>query len=86
MPNAFTPNGDTHNDCFGIPKWGTVELKEFSVYNRWGEKIFTTKNVADCCDGTYKGKLQDPGGYIYVVKAKSFCGEIFRKGVVMLIR
>ena len=86
IANAFTPNGDGQNDCFGISKWGAIELIEFSVYNRFGNKVFTTKNQLDCWNGTYKGKLQDPGGFIYIIKAKSFCGEIFRKGIVMLVR
>src|SRR5690606_23804259 len=40
VPNAFTPNGDGLNDCFGISQWGNVQLKDFSIYNRWGERIF----------------------------------------------
>ena len=86
VPNAFTPNGDGKNDCFGIRKWGNVQIEEFSVFNRWGERIFTTKNPSQCWDGTYKGKLQDAGGYAYVIKAKSFCGDLKRTGMVLLIR
>lgn len=86
VPNAFTPNGDGKNDCFGIKKWGNVTIEEFSVFNRWGERVFTSRGPNGCWDGTFKGKMQDTGGFAYVIKAKSFCGEITRTGIVMLIR
>ena len=86
VPNAFTPNGDGHNDCFGIQRWEEVTVEEFSIFNRYGQRIFTTKNPAECWDGTYKGKEQPAGGYAYVIKAASACGEVTRTGMVMLIR
>jgi gliding motility-associated-like protein len=86
LPNAFTPNGDGKNECFGIRKWGSVQQLEFSVFNRWGERIFTTNNPSFCWDGTYRGIHQQTGVYAYVIKAKSFCGEIVRTGTVMLLR
>lgn len=86
LPNAFTPNNDGKNDCFGIRKWANTQIREFSVFNRWGERIFTTKNPSQCWDGTYRGKPQENGSYAYVIKAKSFCGDIVRTGIVMLIR
>lgn len=86
LPNAFTPNNDGNNDCFGVSKWIPVQLQELSVYNRWGERVFFTKNPSDCWDGTYKGLPQASGTFVYVVKAKTFCGEIFRKGTINIIR
>jgi len=86
LPNSFTPNGDGHNDCFGIQRWGRVELREFSVYDRWGVRVFNTKNPAECWDGTYKGQMQPAGGYAYVIQAKTVCGFVTRTGTVMLIR
>ena len=86
VPNAFTPNGDGHNDCFGVARWGDVQLEELVIFNRWGMRVFTTRNPSDCWDGTYKGKPQETGAYPYVIRAHSFCGEITRTGVVLLIR
>lgn len=85
-PNAFTPNGDGNNDCFGIKRWGDAVVEEFAVYNRWGQLMFRTNNPAQCWDGTFKGKPQDSGGYVYVIKARTICGVVSTKGVVMLIR
>ncbi|MES2850026.1 MAG: LamG-like jellyroll fold domain-containing protein, partial [Bacteroidota bacterium] len=55
MPNAFTPNGDGHNDCFRTKYFGLIQELQFVIYNRWGEKVFFTTNPNDCWDGTYKG-------------------------------
>lgn len=86
VPSAFSPNGDGRNDCFGIKRWGDVKVEEFSIYNRWGGRLFTTRNPSDCWDGTFNGTPQPAGGYVYVIKAWSFCGEITRKGIVTLVR
>lgn len=86
VPNAFTPNGDGHNDCWGLIRWGDVTIEEFSVYNRWGQRVFTTQNPSTCWDGNYKGQAQQAGGYAYVIRARSFCGKIIRTGIVLLIR
>lgn len=86
VPNAFTPNGDGRNDCFGIRRWGDVQLKEMDVFNRWGMCVFSTRNPSDCWDGSFKGRPQETGAYVYVIKAHTFCGEIVRTGTVMLIR
>jgi gliding motility-associated-like protein len=87
VPNAFTPNNDGVNDCFGIRNWGAdITVQEFKIYNRWGQLIFSTTNPSDCWNGTFKGAKQDPGGYPYVIKAISPCGNINRTGIVLLIR
>ncbi|HMU46070.1 MAG TPA: PKD domain-containing protein [Chitinophagaceae bacterium] len=87
MPTAFTPNDDGLNDCYGIKYWGIIETLEFSIYNRWGERVFFTKNAGDCWDGTYKGKKQNAGVFVYMIKAKTSCSpDVFRKGTFVLIR
>ena len=86
VPNAFTPNGDGHNDCFGVQRWGDVQLEQMEIYNRWGLRVFSTRNPSDCWDGTYHGQPQPTGGYPYVIRAHTYCGEITRTGVVMLVR
>jgi gliding motility-associated-like protein len=86
IPNAFTPNGDGKNDCFGVRIYGTVNIFELSVFNRYGERIFYTTDASKCWDGTYKSKRQQVGGYVYVVTANTSCGNFFRKGNFILIR
>jgi gliding motility-associated-like protein len=87
MPNAFTPNNDGKNDCFGIKYWGTILELQFSIYNRWGERIFYTTNPNGCWDGKINGIPQDPAVFVYMIKAKTSCQpEVFRKGTFVLIR
>ena len=86
LPNSFTPNSDGINDCFGLKKWGGITLIDFSVFNRWGDKVFTTTDPTKCWDGTFKGEPQPLGTFVYYVKAKTLCGDIFRKGTVTIIR
>lgn len=86
VPNAFTPNGDGKNDCFGIKRWGSTDITYFSVYNRWGQLLFETKDPSRCWDGTFNGKPQDAGGYVYIIHAKTICGFVKRQGVLTLVR
>lgn len=86
MPNSFTPNGDGINDCFGIKNWGTVQELDFSIYNRYGERVFHTTDAGTCWNGKYKQQLQDVNVFVYIIKAKTTCGLIDRKGTVALIK
>jgi gliding motility-associated-like protein len=86
VANAFTPNGDGNNDCFGLNKLGTPVPAAFFVYNRWGQKVFSATKTIGCWDGTYKGKPLEGGIYVYIVRSKNGCGNIFQKGTVTLIR
>jgi gliding motility-associated-like protein len=87
MPTGFTPNNDGKNDCFGIKEWGLITNLEFSIYNRWGARVFFTTNPDDCWNGKYKGVDQDTGVFVFMVKAKTICeSSVFRKGTFVLIR
>ena len=86
MPNSFTPNGDGINDCFGIKYWGAVLEFQLIIYNRYGEKVFGTTDPNQCWNGLYKTKKPEPGNYVYYIKAKTACGNVEKKGNVILIR
>jgi len=86
LPNSFTPNDDGINDCFGIKYWGQVDQLDFNIYNRFGERVFHTNNSTVCWDGMYKGQLQEAGAFVYIIKAKTACGNVDKKGTVMLLR
>jgi gliding motility-associated-like protein len=87
VPNAFSPNNDLINNSFKPILRGIKSLKHFSIYNRYGELVFTTSTQGVGWDGTYKGKPQNIGGYVWVIEAEAFNGTAFiRKGSVVLIR
>ncbi len=85
FPSAFTPNGDGLNDTFGVIGEG-IEAYQLTVYNRWGEIIFTSKNRNKKWDGSYQGKPVPLGEYNYelIAYGKEF-GEVFTTGSVMVI-
>ena len=86
IPNSFTPNGDSNNECFGIKHWGDAHNVVFIIFNRWGEKVFETNNVNICWDGSFRGQAAEVGNYVYYASARTACGDLVRKGNVLLIR
>lgn len=86
MPNAFTPNGDGKNDVFRIPQGSMIMLEEFSVYNRWGKKIFSTKNKSTGWNGTSGEKRSPEGSYVYLIKGTINNKAVIKRGTVILIR
>ncbi len=86
IPNAFTPNNDGVNDVFKINAKGVKEIY-FSVYNRWGEKIFYSESLDMGWDGTYMNKEMLPQVYVYTVTIQFLDGYMMsKKGSVTLIR
>jgi gliding motility-associated-like protein len=89
IPNGFTPNGDGENDFFK-PYAPTALITEmyFAVFDRWGEIIYESTEITDNgWDGTYKGKIQAPDVYIYILKATCLNQTHYQhKGNVTLLR
>jgi gliding motility-associated-like protein len=86
-PNAFSPNGDAHNNCYSVKAApGKIKYFEMHIYNRWGNEVFKTENINDCWDGTYKGQPQDPGNFVVYIRARNECKEDITKGNLLLIR
>lgn len=86
MPNAFTP-GNGRNATFKIVGRGGIELKQFAIYNRWGAKVFETKDANQGWDGRFNGEPQPMGVYIYTIEATAPNGKAINKqGNVTLIR
>jgi gliding motility-associated-like protein len=86
VPNAFTPNNDGKNDCFGVRHWQKVTDFSLSIYNRYGARIFHTTDVSKCWDGTINGVPQATGSFVYYIKCMAPCGLIERKGSFLLMR
>jgi gliding motility-associated-like protein len=88
IPTGFSPNGDGVNDIFHVVKYLNIDhLEEFSVYNRWGERVFSTDNITEGWDGTFSGKPAPVGVYVWIVIAVTQEGDkVTRKGNITLIR
>ena len=87
IPNAFTPNGDGRNDVFRIPLGVQFDLAEMAVFDRWGNRVFDTKDINKGWDGTFHGMPADAGTYVYSITGKTPNGKsVFLKGTIILIR
>lgn len=87
MPNAFTPNGDGLNDVFyPIPQNTHATIKNFSVYDRYGQCIYYSTILGKGWDGTFKNVPCDLGVYFYVVEYSIGEKSYKEKGDVTLLR
>lgn len=87
LPDAFTPNGDGLNETIYPYINCKIEMKEFNVYHRNGQRVFHTKTPLDGWDGTFKGQPLDIGVYSYFVLGTSAEGnEVLYKGNFTLLR
>ena len=86
IPNAFTPNGDGLNDVLKVYSY-LIKDMHFMVFNQWGEKIFESRNQSVAWDGTYRGKVQPSGVYMYVCRMTLKDGQVVtKKGAINLVR
>ena len=86
IPNAFSPNGDGNNDVLKV-YGSSVRDVIMRIYNQWGEIIFETNDVNKGWDGTWKGRPQAVGVYVYVAQVTFYNNATMkRKGTVNLIR
>lgn len=87
IPNAFSPNGDGLNDEFYLITEAHQQIKEFSIYNRYGQRVYTSHNTNDRWDGTLHGKPCDAGVYFFYIDYTCNDGKNFKKkGDLTLIR
>ncbi len=77
-PNAFSPNGDGRNDLFRMRTKSGCQVNGYSllVFNRWGQKVYSTANQTEGWDGSFGGMPCDAGSYFYTVE--------FNKGTLQL--
>ena len=91
FPNAITPNADQLNDQFR-PTVDCPKLRDFtmSVYNRWGELLFTSTDVNKTWDGSYQDIMVMNGVYYWIAVWSGIeNGQIERKadkGILHVIR
>ncbi len=97
FPNAFTPNvnGPTdgryeilsyENDVF-FPKYEGIETYELTVYDKWGEVIFQSKDIEKGWDGYYKGEICPQDMYIWKAEGVYHNGQSYQLvGQITLVR
>lgn len=90
FPNIFTPNGDGINDYFfprSLLARGLVSFK-MDIFNRWGQKIYETKNTdGQGWDGKFNDQPQPEGVFVYIIDAEFKDGQkLHKQGNVTLVR
>jgi len=87
VPNAFSPfKKDGINDIFAPSVSGTTEYS-LEIFNRWGQKLFVTKDPLKAWDGKVNDQLVSTDYYHYIIryKGKRTSRKIIT-GVVFLVQ
>ena len=84
VPTAFTPNNDGKNDKWRIPFLDPMLGATVRVYNRYGQLVYLVESKTVEWDGTFNGKLQATGTFVYYISFKN--GRKDMKGTFILIR
>ena len=86
IPNSFTPDGDGKNEMVFV-RSNNIREMYFTIYDRWGEKVFETRDQTVGWDGIYKGMKADPAVYVYYLEVTCVDDQkFFKKGNITLIR
>lgn len=87
IPNVFTPNGDGANDAFHIKVTG-VKSAEGSIYNRWGQLLYSWDALNTSWDGKAANGEECPDAtYYYLIKViDNKNKEHIAPGYVLIIR
>ncbi len=87
IPTGFSPNGDGNNDAYTIIVGKNVVSFSFSLYDRWGNRMFTATEKGFEWDGTFNGAPLSAGVYAYVLEAVYDNGEgELRSGNITLVK
>jgi gliding motility-associated-like protein len=88
IPNSFTPNEDNRNDNFFPVLQCEYSYYSFTIYDKWGNQIYTTNSTSGKWDGRFKGNLCEEDIYVYKIESteKESGKKVNRSGRVSLIR
>jgi gliding motility-associated-like protein len=88
IPNAFSPNEDWKNENYKIiDEDGIITSFRLEIFNRFGEKVFSSENINESWDGYYKGKLLSPQVFDFYLEIECVGNKsLFEKGNITLIR
>jgi len=90
VPNAFTPDGNGHNDCF-YPVMSGFDLESFDlkIVDRWGKMIYHSNDATACWNGEGpNGEMSADGAYTWQLDIKTTTSPVIHRevGSVVLIK
>ena len=85
IPNAFIEGG--YNNTFSpVLSYADVERYEFTIFNRWGQQIWTTTDRYEAWDGRVDGQVVPQGVYAYYCSFLNGSGKtVERRGTVTFL-
>jgi gliding motility-associated-like protein len=87
VPTAFTPNNDGLNDVLKPYLIGIKSLYFFTIYDRWGKKVFSTSEINKGWNGYLQGKVLETGSYVWILRAVDLLGKMYNlKGAFALLK
>lgn len=86
VPSAFTPLSNDENSVVLVRGFGIGKMT-FTIWNRWGQKVFETNNRFQGWDGKVRGVVQPMDVYVYTLNVEFTDGtRTTKKGDITLIR
>ena len=90
IPTAFSPNNDDEliNEIYRIKDDdGIITFFKLEIFNRFGQKVYTSNNKYGEWDGTFQNELLPPQVFDFYLELECFGGKkLFKKGNITLIR
>jgi gliding motility-associated-like protein len=83
VSDLLSPNGDGKNDFWVIHEPSYIAGCNVLVFNRWGQKVFESKNYDNTWGGTYNNEVLPDGSYYYIIECD---GEIKYKGALTILK
>ena len=88
IPNAFTPDnkGPESNSVFRVTSDHASKF-HIEIFNKWGQKVFSSDNIEEGWNGTYLGQYCQDGVYVYAIELVNHAGSLYKyQGTVNLLR
>ncbi len=90
LPNAFTPNDNNENETFRAYGYN-ISSYHIQIFNRWGEMIFQTSNIAEGWNGRRNNneQMSPIDTYVYNVEVSFFdkpSETTHLRGIVTLVK
>jgi gliding motility-associated-like protein len=87
MANVFSPNGDGINDVFRPVAFSRIDDAILMVFDRWGKKMFETRNLNEGWSGNINDRPAPEGVYYWTVRYRGRSLEFDREsGNLTLVR
>ena len=74
--NTFTPNGDDINDTWTIRDINDYPNARIIVFDRWGQKVFSSTGYDEPWNGTNKGAPLPTATYYYHIQLNKLQGQV----------